>query len=202
LASSVVKTSFAIVERQDISELHTNEEKSVGIRDTLNQKPVVTLIAAFIVIGGALAFIFVPRGPRPARLPTKSYYSDDDGKTWYIDEATNIPPYDHNGKQAVRVYLYKCADGKPFVQRLEEFDDNAKESIELLIKQGARPLEAQLRAIGLKLKKPGDANWIYVKKGIPPEMEAMQRLLNPHCPDGSPTPPVPVTVDEDAKPAQ
>lgn len=174
----------------------------MGIRESINGRPVVTLIVAIIMTGAALAYLFMPHGPRQAKLPGKSYYSDDDGKTWYIDSATNIPPYDHNGKQAVRAYLYKCADGKPFVQRLEQFDDAAKEAIELQIKQGAGALEAQLRTIGVKLKRPGDANWLYVRKGVPEEVEAMRNMLNARCPDGSSTPPVPVTVDEDAKSPQ
>ncbi|HWE05022.1 MAG TPA: hypothetical protein VG326_21620 [Tepidisphaeraceae bacterium] len=170
----------------------------MGIRETINEKPVATLIVAVVVIGCALGFLLMPKGSHVPKLSSRSYYSDDDGKTWYIDDAKNVPPYDHNGKQAVRAYLYKCADGKPFVQRLEMFDISTKEAIEGQIRQGVPPLEAQLQVRGIKIKRPADEKWAYVLNGTPQEYAAFQKVMTPHCPDGSPTPPAPVTVEDNA----
>lgn len=33
-------------------------------------------------------------------INTTMFYSDDDGKTWFVDDMTRIPPFDHNGKQS------------------------------------------------------------------------------------------------------
>lgn len=88
----------------------------MGIRQTLNENPVVTAAATGGIILLALIFIlyqaFGGRGGSGYRPGGKSFFSDDDGATWFADESSKIPPFDHDGKTAYRVVVYKCAGWK------------------------------------------------------------------------------------------
>jgi hypothetical protein len=85
----------------------------VGIRESLNQNPGITtgVTAGIIII--ALGFIIwqSTRSDRPS-LPTKMYYTDDDGATKFSDDITKVPPFDHKGKPAVRARVFTCDGGK------------------------------------------------------------------------------------------
>jgi len=59
------------------------------------------------------------------------YYTDDDGSTTFTAAANLLPPFDHNGKQAVRAVMYSCDGGKSkFVAYLERYTVPAKQQIE------------------------------------------------------------------------
>ena len=65
------------------------------------------------------------------RTLTQSWYTDDDGKTWYADDKSLSPPIDHNGKTAVRAYVFSCDGGKhEFVGYLERYTPDARQAIE------------------------------------------------------------------------
>ena len=49
-------------------------------------------------------------------VPTSGYFSDDDGKTYFQDDASKIAPFDHNGKQAVSAYLFRPLLFHPLIQ--------------------------------------------------------------------------------------
>ena len=88
----------------------------MGIRQTLNDNPVVTTSVTGVIILAAIFFLFRsscsgPGGGGDGRVPTKLYYTIDDGATYFPDEATKIPPFTHQGKPAYRVLVYKCPDG-------------------------------------------------------------------------------------------
>jgi poly(3-hydroxybutyrate) depolymerase len=52
---------------------------------------------------------------RPAFIPanaTQLYFTTDDGKTFFTAEASNKPPFTHDGKLAYRAHLYSTDGGK------------------------------------------------------------------------------------------
>ena len=176
----------------------------MGLRQTLNENPVVTTVLTVVIMVAALVFIvtrFMGRGSANPRLPTTAYYSDDDGKTWFIDDAKNIPPFDHNGKKAYRAMLFKCPDGKPFVERLEGFDDDARAKIASQIQNGRAALSAeyQFSARGMMIKRPGDKNWVQLKEGDAAGIQEWGKIMTPKCPDGSMNV-RPVSVEENVQP--
>ena len=78
----------------------------------------------------------------------------------FIDDAKNVPPFQHNGKTAVRAVLFKCVDMKgnvvkpAFVQWLECYDDESKSDIEARIQKGEVPLAVQFaHGSGMKMRK-------------------------------------------------
>lgn len=101
----------------------------MSIREKLNHSPGLSTAAGGVVLVIALALIvrqLHEAGPHKPGLPSKSFYSDDDGKTWFLDEYMKVTPFDHRGKPAYKVVVYRCGDAKPAVAYLERFSDSQK----------------------------------------------------------------------------
>jgi len=142
----------------------------MGIRESINQKPSVAATVALVLAIAAATFIYLSwfRRPPPGPVPKMAYYTVDDGKTWFLDDMAHVPPYDHDGKEAVRAVLFRCGDNKPFVYRLEKYIPPAKTAIESAIAAGQLPVAAQgmmsnLAPPGLLRKLPGETEWVELK---------------------------------------
>ena len=48
------------------------------------------------------------------------FFTDDEGQHWFPDDRRKVPPFDHNGKEAVEAEVYKC-DGKTFVNHMKRY---------------------------------------------------------------------------------
>jgi hypothetical protein len=163
---------------------------SVGVRETLNKKPSITTGATIGIILLALIFIiYQVSGSGGPHAPTKAFYTVDDGATWFLDDIKLIPPFDHDGKPAVKANVYKCGS-KEFVGYLEEYIPDAKKQLESAKSAGGGnpELMAQLLVSGRALKAPGtgDKGWIRITS------PAADRLTIVQCPDGSAEFPTPV----------
>jgi hypothetical protein len=157
----------------------------LGIRETLNKNPAITTgVTAGIVVIAIVVIIWQLWGgssPVSSASGAQQYYSDDDGATYFADAATKIPPFDHNGKQAVRALVFQCGDGKPFVGMLQRYTKDAKAKLEKA--QSGKPgdvLMEDIEITGLEIKKPktGEAGWV---KQTDPKAAAVSRVT---CPDG------------------
>ena len=103
----------------------------MGLRETLNRNPAITTGVTIAIIVVALIYIVLQfSGSSRPPIPTKGYFTTDNGATWFADSLNNVPPYMHDGKEAVRAYMYKCNDGKPFVAYLERYTPETKKAIE------------------------------------------------------------------------
>jgi hypothetical protein len=149
----------------------------VGIRETLNENPrlttgitigIIVVVLGFIVwqIKGGLSS--TPEGGGSSG-GTKVYFSDDDGQTYFADDAAKVPPFDHGGKQAVRAHVVKC-DGKTFVNYLERFTPEGKKKMEAM---GGKPPAGDptamdsIRNTGMEVKRPGDKDWLRASASDP-----------------------------------
>jgi hypothetical protein len=161
------------------------------IREYVNEHPslaVVSVLAAPVLI---LCIFWHGAAARhsAARALVQGWYTDDDGKSWYADDKWLIPPFDHNGKTAVRAYVfsYKDAGGEhEFVGYMERYAPLAKQALEQAreeLKTTKEPPQAGLyervSATGIELKKPGASAWINVRD---PHAAAVRAL---NCPPGS-----------------
>jgi hypothetical protein len=159
----------------------------LGIRETLNKNPGITTgVTAGIVVAaiGVIVWqLWGGSGPGASGGGVgKQFYSDDDGATYFVDSSTKVPPFDHNGKKAVRALVFQCGDGKPFVGMLQRYTPDAKAKVEK-IQSGAKPGDVVMEDIeitGLEVKKPktGDTGWV---KQTDPKAGAINRVT---CPDG------------------
>jgi hypothetical protein len=159
----------------------------MGIREAINQNSPVTKSVAACIIVLALLFAFsrthrrTMRSAADGQIP-QAFFSDDDGKTFFVADMTNVPPFDHDGKIACRAEVFVCKGRGPFVGYLEKYDDAARTRIAAMI-QG----DPQLHGPGMfafdlppMVKKPGAAQWV----GTDSHNE-MHRVMMVKCPDGS-----------------
>lgn len=166
----------------------------MGIRETLNKNPAIATGITIGIIVLAIAFPkygilwYIPPfdsvfsdTPGPV---TEMYYTIDDGATWFEDKAEKQAPFDKDGKQAVRVYLFSCDEKKTnFVGYLERLTPEAKAKAEALQKKSESDPSAMsemdmVLQDGVEVKRKGDAKWV---KRNSPEGE---KISQPICPDG------------------
>lgn len=166
----------------------------MGIRETLNNNPAITTGATLLIIVFAIAFIiYSSTGGGTPKPPTKAYFTVDDGKTWFPDDITLIPPFDKDGKQAVRAHIFSCKGGdEPFVAYLERHTPEAKATLE---KYRANPDQAPpdgmlIADTGTEVKKPGVGNWVSMAN-----YQKYAEITNINCPDGKLENLVPVLPD-------
>ena len=167
----------------------------MNIRESIHKHPAIPMVVAALAIAGGIVgtYLQIRQPTRPA-VGHQRFYSDDDGQTWFPDELTKIPPFDHNGKPAYAAAVFRCGSGKPFVAYLQRFSEKAKPIVEAKISQLAEsapisPIELQM-AIGtapFEVKKPGDPNWI-PGNGPKVDASAVSTLLNPICAGGADPP--------------
>lgn len=153
----------------------------MSVRSTLNSHPMITAgaILLVIVLAGYFAYSTTATS-RPKVLPM--FLSTDNGATWFESMTGELPPVKQpDGKIAVRVYLFKCEDGKTFVGYLEKYTDEAKTLLDEARTNKGKPNMAELPKLqaaatrGLLVKRPTDKNWT----------SAASDVRNVTCPDKS-----------------
>jgi hypothetical protein len=135
---------------------------------------VVVLAAGFIAYQ-----VWASRPKFRMDLPN-SYYTVDDGKTFFVANSSNIAPFDYKGKTAVAAYVFECG-GERFVGYLERYLPDARQAI----LEGRGTPQHQIQ--GRELKRPGDATW--VKSG---DFSAVAKVTEVVCPHGGAHAPEPV----------
>src|SRR5580658_3503052 len=90
-------------------------EFMMGAREWLNQHPNVAIggggVIVILAIGMIVMQVMAGRHRYPDG-PPQSYFTDDDGKTFFAAPSTNVPPFDHDGQQAVSAYVFHCGGQK------------------------------------------------------------------------------------------
>ncbi|MGC4034071.1 MAG: hypothetical protein QM754_20510 [Tepidisphaeraceae bacterium] len=163
----------------------------MSLYQTLSNRPAVTNSLTLIVLLGAMAFIAHDvRGQRQATGEAgQIYFTIDDGKTYFADGIDKIPPYDFNGQQAVRAYVYAGPDNMPFVAYLERFTPAAHQRMEKRDQDNKIPIDREFTlAEGTEVKRPGDKEWVkraseagedVLRIKVPGDESAMPRLVLP-----------------------
>lgn len=103
----------------------------MGLRETLNQKKSASILGAvalMLLAGGFLTYTQWPN--RPLKID-KAYYTVDDGQTWFADSVYKVPPYEYDGKTAVRAMVYTYDHGsKTFCPYLQRFNAETKKRLD------------------------------------------------------------------------
>ena len=162
----------------------------MGIRETINQHPKETTAATAGIVVLAILFIFWQAcgGPSGGSInTTKAFYTTDDGKTFYVDSSSNIPPYMKDGKMAVRAQVFTCDEGKTkFVGYLESYAPQDKAMLEQIAKNpaGKTGPTGYVGYAGQAMVKPplnANAPWI----PLAPQTTVMyQAIVQVRCPGG------------------
>jgi hypothetical protein len=132
--------------------------------------PTLVVSCLIVVVGVVIALELKGVSGLP---PKQSFYTTDDGQTWFVDSSSKLPPFDHDGAQAVRCYVFKGPNGK-FAGLLEKYSDDTREQLTRLA--GKSPPSD----ISVLVKKPGEKDW--TKTGV--DQQAMT-LMHITGPDGS-----------------
>jgi hypothetical protein len=163
----------------------------VGIRETLEKKKSLSLVAAIVVLVGSIIAIIVQARSFGPPGPGDSYFSDDDGKTFFADDSKKLPPFDHGGKQAVQAHVFECG-GKRVVGYLSRYTADALATIEESKQAraaGRLPANvgklARVAQTGTEIKRPGETTWVTAGNN-----NAANKVRIFKCPDGSVPPEV------------
>ena len=156
----------------------------MGIRETLNKNPAITTgaTAAIILIAIGVIIYQIMGGGTPG-IATEAYYTIDDGKTWFEDDINKIAPFDKDGKQAYKVYVYKCPGSDPFVSHLERYTKEGKAAMEAALKSNDPNNPVMMEDVqmsGIEVKDPGTGDKGWVKQASP----AAAKIMELKCPDG------------------
>jgi hypothetical protein len=145
---------------------------TMGIRESLKQKPWIGFVITGVFVLISAAIVTATYWPVKKANLAQSYYSDDDGQTWFADSAFLVPPFEHNGKTAVAALIYSYDDGKKqFCAYLAEYTPDAKKKMESAQSAAERAGQSpgsialyrdpQFMKQGLRVKKPGAGKpWI------------------------------------------
>jgi hypothetical protein len=167
----------------------------MGIREVINERRGATVIVAAALVVGAVAIIvwqLVGAGGDFDTHGTGGFFTDDDGKTWFEAGADKLPPWDHNGKPAVRCYVFTCDGGRTkFAGYLERYTAETKRMLEAPRGGGGGtgdgPVQLAagnplLLSMGIEVKPPLTGAW------VPKSDPRAQTIIVPKCPSGSGTP--------------
>ena len=125
----------------------------------------VTLIVIWLEVTGGQRS--VPVG--------EAFYTVDEGATLFADSADRIPPFDHDGKEAVLAAVFSCDQGKhQWVQYLLKYSQEGLDAVAEMKAGGAKNVHVP-RESGL-VKRPGDKNWMPVTD--------CKSIMTPRCPEG------------------
>jgi hypothetical protein len=131
----------------------------VGVRETVNQRPYVSMgVAAGVIVLALIAITWeIHRGEGNGPLVGKAFFSDDDGKTYFPESIDKLPPFeDANGKTAYQAMVYQCGAKPPFVGYLQRYTDQAKSELETSGGLRGRPG----MTTGIEVKRPGAQTWV------------------------------------------
>lgn len=165
----------------------------MGIREKLNENPAITTGATIGIIVIALIFIGVQlfSGSNTGQIQTKAYYTTDDSSpeaslaAMFSDEIDKVPPFQKDGKDAYRVYVFSCDGGKTkFISHLQRYTKDAKAKLEAAMADKNKPMEPGLMEMtqmtGVEVKKPGSGAWIKQS-----DYEKARVVTDVKCPDGT-----------------
>lgn len=154
----------------------------MGLRQAMEEHKAVATAIGVAFVGMAIGLVLWSTSsgiPSPLK---KGYYSDDDGKTYFVDEVDKVVPFDHSGRPAVTAYVFRAGWGTPFVGILQQYNGRGHDE---LVKLYAQPhsgdVDAQITSVKgstSELKRPGDGQWVSANS------PAAQRMFSPVPPPG------------------
>lgn len=159
----------------------------MGVRLWLNeQRGGAMAIAVGLAVLGVGFLAWRMAGGVTSRPPGQLiWFTTDDGKTWFADSATKLPPFDHNGKMAYRCYVYTCDGGRTeFVSHLERFTPEMKKRLET----GGAFDPMLVSTVEVKDPGTGDVGWV---KQSDPKAGEIMRPVCPGDPSKAPEPVLP-----------
>ena len=155
----------------------------MGLRETIDRNPVpATAAGAGLIVVAIVAIIWSSRSSAPPPVTGASglvHFTTDDGATWFTDSINKFPPFKKDGKDAVRAYVYRDAEGKEFVSHMERYAPEVRRALAELdaLPPEQRGLEDPSSAAGgdgVEVKRPKETIWL--RASTPRGQQTMQPL--------------------------
>src|ERR1700722_5170551 len=111
---------------------------TTGLREIINEKRSISIGAGILFLACAAVYFYYTDTKRPQPIPKgdQTLYTVDDGRTWFLDSIYKVPPYDHEGKIAVRALVYSYHDGRQhFCPVVERYGSGMKQTLDVAIVQ-------------------------------------------------------------------
>ena len=167
----------------------------MGIRQTLNRNPVLSGVIAATIVAAVAALQLkracsAPRSSDSSGAARQAFFTVDDGNNWFPADASKVPPFKHQGKDAYRVAVFRCGGGKPFASRLERFGEPVRrrlqDDVDRTIREG-KPLPTVGTSYHpeMEIKRPGQTEWV---RYTPKTAKEFSDIMEVRCPDGSTSP--------------
>ncbi|MEA2707811.1 MAG: hypothetical protein QOF78_412 [Phycisphaerales bacterium] len=160
----------------------------MGVLQKLNENPKLGIgVGAAIIIIALGLFAFQLSDGSTITAPTRAFFTDDGGKSFFKDDIAKIPPFDHNGKQALRADVFKCDDGHEFVGLVYRFTEPGRKEMERYLADRPKDPEGALRRgieqRRMQVKKPAadDKAWAANDEGYADGLRSTVK-----CPNGKP----------------
>ena len=164
----------------------------MGLRETLNKKKSVSIGGSVFLFLLAGSYLVYSQWPERRSKGDKTFYTVDDGQTWFLDSIYKTPPFDQDGKTAVRALVYSYNNGhKTFCPVVERYDSDMKKRLDDAVAQANRdskPLSSialfgsRELLSGMEVKQAGPGhNWVS-RNNVP---EATKIFSAVQAPDGS-----------------
>jgi hypothetical protein len=162
----------------------------VGIRQTLNKRPLLTagatLLATALVVALVLWRGLGHSAGGGGGAQVQGWFTTDDGATWFVDDISRLPPYQTaDGRTAVKVHLYRCGPGcgkdEVFVAFLERLTPQARQALAGQPAQGKNPYAGMTALYGgsaVEVKLPGKGAWVAINA------QEAAKIVTPRCPHG------------------
>ena len=149
----------------------------MGLRQWFNQSPYRTGAFLVVLIGTSIGFAMYVSRSDVVTPPDKLFFTTDDGKTFFGDDARKLAPFDINGKRAVQANVYTVDHSSPFVAYMIKY---SPEYQRVKSKLGVNPPPELVRK-GTFVKRPGDSEWLLMES---PQGKSLVEMLK--SPTGAP----------------
>jgi hypothetical protein len=167
----------------------------MSVREAINNKKSVGLGVTVLFLAIAASILVYSQLPAHRIKGDKVCFTDDDGQTWFQDSTWQTPPFDHNGKTAVRAMVYSYDHGnQTFCAYLQRYTSSAKKRLDDAVADAARQgkppssvglfSDRDLNSSGIEVKQPGSGH-TWVVRGTPAGATEMNNGLATHADDTS-----------------
>lgn len=148
--------------------------------DEKRNRTAVLSAGAMVLIAAVITFRNFAPGKRFSQ--STLYFTDDGARSWYVDSNTNIPPYQHNGRPAVGVALYRTEkNSTPFCGYLFRFPMSVQTQLNNMAPaQRVFAAYSSITSAQMEVCSPG-SNGPWVTVSTP----AANKVMTIQSPDGS-----------------